>query len=83
MQLPFRPALRLRIFFTWTARTVLPLKPFLQLFSFSVLELKIEKLFGIFGSRSVVVSITIFYHKFLHAYLHRNISRDREINSSD
>ena len=34
-----------------------------------------------FGSRSVVVSITIFYHGSLRACLPRNISRNREIKS--
>ena len=36
VQLPFKPALRLRLFFRWTARTVFPLEPFLLSFPCSV-----------------------------------------------
>ena len=35
------------IVFKWTANSVLPLEPFLLSFPYSVLELRVEKLFGI------------------------------------
>ena len=74
------------IVFKLFARTVLPLETFLQLFFFQRFRTEnCETVWDFlpFGSRSVVVLITIFYHGFPRAYLHKDISRKRKINSSD
>ena len=59
VQSPFRPALRLRLFFKWTARTILPLEPFPPIFSFYHFVWNMRLLDSLFEIHSFCKSVRI------------------------